>query len=194
MSEPSTSYTVPSGYPPGYGAPPTKPRPHGAWFLAPIGLFLAAVAVVGSFAVWGVIGTFGVDTELRANGKAHSITVPTDGDRLIWTDGARPATRCRVVDRDTGTRLRLQAPDSDMDRADDRSSDWTATWQVDSGSGHLDVTCAGPRGSWVEVGPAVRLDRIFIGFAVAGVLGLAGLVWLIWLIVVRSTRPARSDV
>lgn len=199
MSQPPPSYPVPSGYPPGHPPLPPKRRPSGWWFVVGSALIVAAlVAGVGLF-IWTLSAFFTTDATVPTDGTPHSITVDTDGERMLWRDSAVFNPDCTVVDRASGEQIDLRPVHSQITKefGDD---EWTAAYRFDPGSGELEVACAalsGLRGGGqgVEIGPAPSVGGIVAGvvatIAVPSLLGLLGLATLIVTGVLWSTRPAR---
>jgi hypothetical protein len=198
MSQPPPSYPVPSGYPPGQPPLPPKHRPSGWWFVVGAGLIVAAlVAAVGLF-IWTLSAFFETDATVRADGQAHSITVDTDGDRMLWRDDDVFDPNCSIVDVRTGDQIDLRPVTSQFTK-DFGEGEWTAAYRFDPGSGSLEVTCAAARdlddGGEVQIGPAPSIGG-FVGgllatIAVPSLLGLFGLATLIVTGILWSTRPAR---
>jgi len=201
MSQPPPSYPVPSGYPPGQPPLPTKHRPSGWWFVVGAGLVVAAlVAAVGLF-VWTLSAFFETDATVRADGQTHSVTVATDGDRMLWRDDDVFDPDCSIVDARTGEEIDLRPVTSQFTK-DFGEGEWTAAYRFDPGSGDLEVTCAAARdlddGGEVQIGPAPSIGG-FVGgllatIAVPSLLGLFGLAILIVTGILWSTRPARPKV
>jgi hypothetical protein len=191
---------APSGYPPGHAPPPRKARPSAWWFGLGLALIGAAVvAGVGLF-VWTLHGFLATDVDVARDGRAHSVEVSTDGDRMLWAPEYESTPACRVVDRATGDEVPLRGAGGDFRRNDGGSAgDWRGLWRFDPGSGTLEITCeeTGPRpSSTVEIGPAPRIGNFLLGILatilVPAVLGLSGVVVLIVTGILYSTRPART--
>ncbi|GAA4690494.1 hypothetical protein [Nocardioides conyzicola] len=192
MSQPPPSYPVPSGYPPGASPSPPKYRPSGWWFVVGAALVVAAVAAAVGLFVWTLSAFFSTDATVPADGRTHTVTVGTDGDRVLWRDTAVADPECAVVDTTTGDQVDLRVVTSHMTK-DLNEDHWTAAYRFDPGSGRLDVTCAA--GDEVEIGPAPSIGGFVGGIiatvAVPGLLGLLGLVTLIVTGVLWASRPAR---
>jgi hypothetical protein len=115
MSQPAPP---PYGVPPGPPPPPRRRRPSGWWFVLGGGLVVAAVAAGIGLFVWTIGGLLSVDASVRADGRPHEVTVPTDGERFLWvrSGGERPS--CTIVDLDTGRDVGQRRPGGSYDRDD----------------------------------------------------------------------------
>jgi hypothetical protein len=206
MSQPPPSYPVPSGYPPGQPPLPRKYRPSWAWFLVGAGLIVVGTVAAIAIFVWTLSAFFSTDARVPVDGEPHRVSVPTDGDRMLWRSSDLFDPGCTVVDTATGEEVRLRPVGSQLTR-DTGDGDLTAAYRFDPGSGDLEITCATTGGpdsgpdwqmGWgydVVIGPAPTVGG-FVGglvatIAVGTVLGLAGLATLIVTGVLWATRPAR---
>ena len=189
---------------PPYGAawapPPAKPqrrRPSAWWFALGIGFIVAAVVslVVGILlAVSSIAGFLDVDATIPGDGRPHVVTVPADGERMLWTEFAS-AQDCRIVDTDSGEEVDQRSVGGDY-RREDGSGDWVGITRFDPGSGHLEVTCpaGGGRG---QIGPAPRISH-FVGGLLLVILvplglGTIGTISLIVTGILYSTGRPRND-
>jgi hypothetical protein len=198
MSQPPPSYPVPSGYPPGYPQRPVKYRPSWVWFLVGGGLIVAALVVAVALFAWALSGFLDTDASVRADGQAHTVTVGTDGDRMLWLDDA--GQTCTITDTESGAAIE-QRPVSGSFNRNDSNGDLQGLYTFDPGSGHLSVTCdaAGfARTGSVVIGPKPAIGNfvlgILLGILVPGALGLAGAVILLVTGILFATRPSRPKV
>lgn len=205
MTQPPPSYPVPSGYPPGQPPLPRKHRPSWVWFLVGgVLMVVGAVAAVAIF-VWTVAAFFTTDARVPVDGQPHRVSVPTDGDRMLWRSSDLFDPGCTVVDNASGAEVRLRPVGSQLTR-DTGDGELTAAYRFDPGSGDLAVTCTTSTRSgdpdwqmgWgddVVIGPAPTVGGVLGGLAatiaVGAVLGLGGLVMVIVTGVLWATRPAR---
>jgi hypothetical protein len=149
-----------------------------------VGLAIGATAFVLIFR--GIVTT---DASLPVDSDPHQVSVPTDGDRMIWADtGAHP--ECTVTDRASGEEIGLEATNGDFDR-----NDQTAIARFDPGSGDLEVTCEGDTGTAVDIGPSPGTAGLVGGILVAVLapllLGGLGFVVVVVTGVLWSSRPPR---
>ena len=176
--------------PPPPQRPPQKPRPSGWWFVVGGGLMLVGLVVGVTAFVLLFRGLLTTDASVPVDGEGHRVSVPTDGDRLLWADTEAQRPQCTVTDRESGREIPLETPHGDFER-----NEQTAVRSFDSGSGDLDITCDGDPDTEVEIGPAPSI-RSFVGGILAAVLaplllGGAGFVIVLVTGVLWSTRPAR---
>ncbi|GAB2880679.1 hypothetical protein [Nocardioides pacificus] len=155
-------------------------------------LVLAAVAGVGLF-VWTLVGFTETDTAVPADGETHTVTVPSEGDRMLWYDESRVRPECIVEDAATGESLTLRSPGGSFTRGDGSAS-WRAFHRFDPGSGELVVTCTSSASdAEVEIGPAPRVATLVGGILatllVPVLLGGIGLIVL----VITAVRFATGD-
>jgi len=178
---------TPSQYP----VPASKPRPSKWWF-AVGGALLVAAAVVGvALFVWALSGFLRTDTAVPADGRAHQVSVDTDGDRFLWFQEYTTG-QCSIRDTATGAEVELRPVSGQYSRSSG-GDNWVANSRFDPGSGDLEITCTGSGGS-VEIGPALKISG-FIGGIFAAILlpmALAGAGLIVLLItgVLYLTRPA----
>lgn len=195
MSQPPPSYPVPSGYPPGYPGKPQKYRPSWWWFVVGGALIvLAGVTFVGFF-VWALSGFLRSDALVPADGRAHTVSVGTDGDRMLWLDD--DSQTCQIEDLESGQPIQLRTVTGSYERSDS-SGDFDGLYRFDPGSGRLSVTCAAAmpgQSDSVLIGPMPRIGNfvvlLLLAILLPGLLGLAGLVVLLVTGILFTTRPAR---
>ena len=153
------------------------------------GLMLVGLAIGVTAFVLLFRGIMTTDASLPVDGARHRVSVPTDGDRMIWADtassgrSARSRPGARRGDRPGADqrRLRAQRPDGDP--------------RFDPGSGDLEITCEGDTGTAVDIGPSPSTAGLVGGILVAVLapLLLGGLGFVVVLVtgVLWSTRPPR---
>jgi hypothetical protein len=212
MTTPPPSYPVPPGQPPGqpWGQPlgqPPRYRPSWVWFLVGAGLIVVGLAAGAALFIWTLAAFFTTDARLPADGRPHTVTVDTDGDRMLWRDEDVFDPGCRIVDTATGEEIRLRPVTSQLSR-DFGGGGNVAAYRFDPGSGELEVTCAvqppdtaDDDPDWtmgwgdVEIGPAPSVGGFVGGLiatvAVPSLFGLFGLATLVVTGVLWATRPAR---
>ncbi|MBZ5737041.1 hypothetical protein [Nocardioides mangrovi] len=195
MSQPPPSYPVPSGYPPGYPARPVKYRPSWVWFVVGGGLIVVAIVVAIGLFVWALAGFLDSDATVRADGRPHTVTVGTDGDRMLWLDDARQT--CSITDLETGQPIDYRPVSGSFER-NDSHGDLEGLYRFDPGSGHLRVQCD-PAGiaqtESVLIGPMPKIGSfvlaIALGILIPGLLGLTGIVILLVTGILFATRQSR---
>jgi hypothetical protein len=190
--------------PPPYGAwvpPPPKPRrrrPRAWWFA--VGALLVAGAVVSLgigilTAVHSVADFVQVDATISDDGQPHDVTVPTDGDRMLWMEDRVDVGSCDVVDTATGAAVAMRRVSGDYLRSDD-SGDWVGVARFDPGSGDLEVTCpsGGGRG---QIGPSAEISHVVKSLVlvvlVPLVLGGLGTIALVVTGILWATGAPRHD-
>jgi len=192
-------------YPP-YAAPPPAPppgprrrRPSAWWFLLAGGLIVAGIAIGATMLVLTFKGLFDTDATVDADGRPHSVSVPTDGDRALWFETAGADPTCEVVDEETGDPVTLRDPVGSYTREDGGRGEQHAAWTFDAGSGDLRITCSPgspERSTVVEIGPAPELSGFFGGIAIAIaaalLLGGGGFVLLVVIAILYATGRPRS--
>jgi hypothetical protein len=171
--------------------PPKKPRPSGWWFVLGGGLMVAAVAVAVLLFALVFKEMFTTDASLRADGRPHQVSVPTDGDRMLWADTLEGEPDCVVVDTATREQLTLSSPSGEFQR-----NDQTGFARFDPGSGDLTILCRGD-GERVEVGPAPSVGGL-VGGVLAAILipmllGSVGFIVVLVTGILWATRPARPQ-
>jgi hypothetical protein len=207
MTQPPPSYPVPSGYPPGTPPRPQRYRPSWAWFVVGAGLIVVGLAAGVALFVWTLSAFFSTDARVPADGQPHTVTVGTDGDRMLWRGDDVLDPACRIVDTANGRELRLRPVGADLSRDTPRDGEMVAAYRFAPGSGELEVTCTvqsdvGGDPDWqmtfgekVVIGPAPSIGSFVVGIvatiAVPGLLGVLGLATLIVTGVLWATRPAR---
>jgi hypothetical protein len=176
--------------PPPVHQPPPKPRPSGWWFVVGGGLMVVGLAVGVTAFVLLFRGIMATDASLPVDGVRHRVSVPTDGDRMIWADTRYQRPECTVVDRASGAEIALAPTSGDFERNDQK-----AIARFDPGSGDLDVTCEGDTATSVDIGPSPGTAGLVGGIllAVLAPLLLGGLGFVVVLVtgVLWSSRPPR---
>ena len=172
-------------------APPQKTRPSGWWFVVGGALMAAGLAIGVTAFVLLFRGIMTTDASLPVDGARHRVSVPTDGDRMLWADAEGQRPECTVVDRGTGEEIGLEPTNGDFERNDQKAIN-----RFDPGSGDLDITCEGDTGSTVDVGPSPSVAGLVGGILAAVLapllLGGAGFVVVLVTGVLWSTRPPRQ--
>jgi hypothetical protein len=142
-------------------------------------------------------GFLKTDATIDVDGETHSVTVPTDGDRILWFDQTTTDPTCVIVDRESGDEITLHDPDADYSRDFGTIGEQLGAFTFDPGSGKLGVTCSPDLQTVVEIGPSPDFSSFFGGIAV-GILvpffvGGVGFVLLIVVGVLYATgRPRRT--
>ncbi|MBC9732272.1 hypothetical protein [Nocardioides marmotae] len=187
------------------GPDPRKPRPSAWWFALGGGLLLAAVAAGVALFVSTLSAFLETDATVPADGAPHTVTVPTDRDRVLWLDPDE-AVRCQVVDGATGRPVVMSPVGADLQKSDG-DGEWRAAARFHPGSGDLEVTCTDGAGDGTDtgtgidtgeaqVGPAPSvggfIGSIVLAITVPLVLGLAGLVVLLVTVVRWATGRPRA--
>lgn len=199
---------------PGYGAawtpPPTapkKPRPSAWWFLGPVALVAAAVAVFVVALVAGFSGLVTDTQSLPADGQPHQVTLKNTEKQMLAIDEDEFWTAdCTVTDAGSGEQLTINSPTGDV-----TVNGWEVTKTFRPISPDVVVTCqpgtsdpADPSagaGTEVIVGEAPEIGRAVGGIIVATIVPLVlGSIAVIWAIVlgilmaVRGPRRPRNAV
>jgi hypothetical protein len=184
-------------YPP-YGVPappPKRRRPSRWWFVLAAGLIGAAVAIGVTVLVLTLRGFLATDATVDIDGKPHSVTVGTNGDRILWFDRDTTDPTCTITDEEDGDEIELHDPDASYTR-DFGSGEQYGAWTFDPGSGHLEVTCTPELQDVVEIGPSPDFGSFFgglaIGILVPLLLGGTGFVMLIVVAVLYATGRPRN--
>jgi hypothetical protein len=187
------------GYP-AYGAPPPPPgrrRPSAWWFVAAAGLMVAGVAVGVTVLVLTVKGFTGTDATIDVDGRPHTVSVPTDGDRMLWVVEGVTEPSCEIVDLESGDRISMEDPDASYNRDFGSPGDQRGAWVFDPGSGRLEVTCSPPLATVVEIGPAPKFREFFgtiaLGIFLPFFLGGVGFLMLIIVGVLFATGRPRKE-
>jgi hypothetical protein len=134
------------------------------------------------------------DANVSADGRPHSVTVGTDGDRMLWLEEGY-GQQCAIVDEETGQPVDTSPTGGDFNRSDG-SGEWHGALKFDPGSGHLEVTCTNSEGA-VLIGPAPQVAG-FVGGILAAILvplllGGFGVVALIVTTVLFATGAPRKQ-
>ena len=155
-------------------------------------MIVAAVAAGIGLLVWTLGGFLTTDATIAVDGRAHSVSVPTDGDRFLWVQ-EYDAASCSIIDTATGSEV-AYAPLGGSYTRSGGSDAWVADRRFDPGSGRLEVTCAGADGS-VQIGAAPKIGNlvggVFAAIAIPLALGGLGLVVLIVTAVLFATGAPR---
>lgn len=200
MSSPQPPYGPAYGPPPVYPAyqrpVPSRRRPS-AWWFAVAGVLMVAGAAIGIFLiVQTVAGFLETDATIEVDGRPHAVTVPTDGDRMLWVGESLTEPACQIVDTETGEPVLLQEPGGTYNRDNGRTGDAVGISTFDPGSGRLEVTCGPPMPAVVEIGPAPEFGAIFggllAGILIPVVLGGTGFVLLIVIAILYATGRPRN--
>ncbi|MCQ6458409.1 hypothetical protein, partial [Vibrio parahaemolyticus] len=88
-----------------------------------------------------VAGFLQTDATIDVDGLPHEVTVPTDGDRMLWIEESVAEPTCEIVDTDDGSPLVLESPTADYSRDNGSVGDALGLYTIDPGSGRLQVTC-----------------------------------------------------
>ena len=149
-----------------YGAPPPpqrRRRPSAWWFVLAVGLMIVGIAVGVTVLVLTIKSFTETDATIPADGRPHSISVETDGDRMVWVDQDDPPT-CTIVDVESGEEVRYTgSPDASYTRSSG-TREWEGDETFDPGSGDLEVTCE-EAGGPIQIGPAPEFKEFFGGIA-----------------------------
>lgn len=156
-----------------------KPSVKGKVITGLLCLVVAFVGVVATF-VFLFVGVFATDGDVPVDGEAHTVSLDSDSERMIFVEDGGDAT-CEVRD-DQGEPLRLNRVGADVTRSingDDRVG--VATFDPPGDS--VEVTCTGSEQIDAQVGSSAitggRLAAVGVGFGVSALLGVGGLVLLV---------------
>ena len=178
--------------PPRPPAPPRRRRPSAWWFALGGGLLVAALVIGILLFVLTLKGFLETNAEVGADGRPHSVTVGTDGDRMLWLEEGY-GQQCAIVDQETGQPVDTSPTGGDFNRSD-VSGEWHGALKFDPGSGHLEVTCTNSEGV-VLIGPAPHIagfaGGILATILVPLLLGGVGVVALIVTTVLFATGAPR---
>lgn len=176
--QPSQQPAYPQGQP---GAqPPRKPKPRAIWWLLPVGLFLAAIAVGVGGIVAGASGF--VDTEASApmDEAPHELTLDSAERKTLWVPEGTSGS-CRISDED-GTEVQLDPFNGEANRALGGGS-YRAQYTFDPATSSIVVQCRMTDGFGereVQIGPEVEVGKtlgaVLLGVFGGGLLGLLALV------------------
>ena len=158
-------------------------------------LVVLAVVVFVGMLVWTVQDLAHVDARVPADGRPHTVTVATDGDRMLLADRATTRRPCEVTD--PGGR-EIQQHDLLGDLTVTRDGrEWSGLTRFAPGDGRIVVTCPATRGSPAgevliarAVSPGSIILRIVGVVLLPMILGGLGLLWACILGVVILTRRA----
>ena len=158
---------------------------------------LAAVVFVGML-VWNVQDLAHLDARVPADGEAHTVTVATDGDRMLLADRATTRRPCKVTD--PGGR-EVQQHDLLGDLTVTRDGrEWSGLTRFAPGDGRIVVTCPATRGSPAgevliarAVSPGSIVLRLVGVVLLPMILGGLGLLWACVLgVLIPTRRPAAA--
>jgi hypothetical protein len=160
------------------------------------GLIVAGVAIGVTVLVLTIRGFLATDATIEVDARPHTVSVPTDGDRMLWFDSDVTDPTCEIVDTASGDRITLHDPDADYTR-EDGDLDQHGAFTFDPGSGDLQVTCSPALSTVVEIGPSPDFGSFFGGLAI-GIflpffLGGIGFVMLVVVGVLFATGRPRRD-
>ena len=176
---------------------PAKPPPSWWWLVGPLVLVVAAVVVFVVMLVSTVGAVTQVDARVPVDGEPHRVTVPVDGDRMLYAEMDTGEVPCRITDTD-GREIVQSDYWGDVTLERDGRT-WSALTTFDPGDGEIVVTCTEQpdwRSSTVLVSPSVEFPDMVAAIAGTVVapmaLGGAGVLWgvvLVVLVVTRRTAP-----
>jgi hypothetical protein len=191
--QPGQPPTYPQGQPGHPGAqPPRKPRPRAVWWLLPIGLFLAAIAVGVGGIIAGASSFVGTEASAPMDDAPHELTLDDAEPKTLWVpEGASGS--CRVSDED-GTELTLDPVGGEATRSFGSGS-YRAQYTFDPSASTVVVQCrvsdafGEPE---VQIGPEIEVGRT-VGSVLLGVFG-GGLLALLALVaaIVLGIRTAQG--
>lgn len=156
-------------------------------------MLVVAIAVFGTVLFVTIRGFLSTDATVAADGRAHTVTVGVDGDRMVWARDGQ-VSDCSIVDTATAAPVRSSSLTASFTRTDGHGS-YHGEYRIEPGSGRLEVTCSST-GSDILIGPAPGLGRFVGGIGLAVLIlvliGGAGLVILVVTTILFISRPARS--
>jgi hypothetical protein len=184
-----------SSWSPGPAAP-AKPPPSWWWFLGPLALVVLSGVVFAAMLVSTLSDVTQVDARIPADGEPHQVTVPTDGDRMLFSDAAGDRRPCVITDSD-GQQIEQREVFGDFTMTRD-GREWSGLTRFDPGDGEIVVSC--PPGSTPSQGEVLVTPAHDIGAMVVRIIGTIllpmilgglGLLWAIILAVVILTRRSQ---
>jgi hypothetical protein len=171
-----------------------KPPPSWWWFVGPVVLLLGSAALFAGMLVWTVSDLTQVDARVPVDGEPHAVTVPTDGDRMLFAQSSGELP-CVVRTRD-GRRIEQRDVFGDFTMTRD-GREWSGLTRFDPGDGRIVVSCTqslSTPASEVLITRAVDVGgfvaRIVGTILVPMALGGLGMLWAIILGVLILTRRA----
>lgn len=191
--------STPPGVPP-YGPPPQtrsapegKPPPSWLWFLGPLVLLVLAGAIFSVMLLRTVDEVTQVDARVPVDGAPHRVTVPADGERMLFADASAGAAPCRVTDS-RGREIAQRDVLGDLSMTRD-GQDWSGLTRFDPGDGTIVVTCPrapGAPATEVLVTPAHDVSsvviRVVVTIVVPMILGGIALLWALIIGILMLTR------
>lgn len=175
----------------GYSPVPVKPPPSWWWFLGPVALMVVSVAVFAGMLVWTIQDVAQVDARVPVDGEPHVVTVPTDGDRMLFASSGELPCLIRTSD---GREVEQRDVFGDFTMTRD-GREWSGLTRFDPDDGRLVVSCRRDPslpGTEVLITPAVGVGgfvgRVLGTIVVPMILGGAGMLWAIILGVLILTR------
>jgi hypothetical protein len=164
-----------------------------------LALILLAAVLFAGLLVWTVRDVTQVDARIPVDGRPHQVTVPSDGDRMIFADASGNRRPCRVTD---SSGREIQQRDLFGDLTVSRNGrEWSGLTRFDPGDGEIVVSCRpGPMGlrgdptigSEVLITPAHDVGgvvaRVMATIGLPLIIGGIGLFWGLVLVILMLTR------
>jgi hypothetical protein len=156
---------------------------------------LGAAAVFAGMLVWTIQDVTQVDARVPVDGEPHAVTVPTDGDRMLFAQstGELPC----VIRASDGREIEQRDVFGDFTMTRD-GREWSGLTRFDPGDGRIVVSCtnASPASAEVLITRAVDVGgfvaRIIGTVLVPLALGGLGMLWAIILgVLILTRRTAR---
>lgn len=161
-------------------------------------LVLLSGLVFAAMLLWTVDDVTRVDARVPADGTAHPVTVPTDGDRMLFADSSGDRRPCVITGAD-GREIEQRDVFGDLTMTRD-GREWSGLTRFDPGDGEIVVACPQGPGAAVEevlVTPAHDIGGLIarvVGTILAPMaLGGIGLLWGLILGIVILTRRGSSS-
>lgn len=183
---------------PDAAAPPARRRLSAWWFALPATLLVVAVATFVVLLVLTLRTSLATDAEIPLDGQPYVVSVPADDVRSVFVDTSATEATCRFRDDATGEELPVRPTTGTFTRSTGQG-EWTARWDIETGSGQIEVTCVGDAdANPVQLAPPVQVGR-FVGSILAtilvplalGALALVSLIVVTVLYATSRTRPQR---
>jgi hypothetical protein len=178
---------------PGEPATPAKPPPSWWWFVGPLALLVVSGVLFAGMLIWTVSDVTQVDARVPVDGEAHTVQVPTEGDRMLFADTTADRRPCVITDAD-GDIIEQRDVFGDFTMTRD-GREWSGLTRFDPGDGNVTIACpAGPASAPGEVLVTPAHDIVGLVVRILGtilvpmLLGGAGLLWAIILGIVILTR------
>ena len=157
---------------------------------------MGGIAIGVFLIVQAVAGFLETDATVEVDGRPHQVTVPTDGDRMLWVYETVTEPTCKIVDTANDTPVDLESPTGTYTRDAGKGFQAMGLYTFDPGSGQLEVTCGPAVQSVVEIGPTPEFGKIFGSLAAAIIipilLGGGGFVLLIVIAILFATGRPRN--